>query len=92
MALLHAAADPIIIHTLALAPPPLFKSSIVFTNAIGDNPNKAVNSESTYKIPLYPQYEEAQEADLTEQGGAIGVTYGQFRTDHDHGHPEDPGT
>jgi len=44
------------------------------TNAIGDNPNKAVKSSMTFRVPRYPMYDEDQQVDLSSQGGAIGVT------------------
>jgi len=46
----------------------------VLTNKIGDNPNKAVKSSTTFKVPLYPMYDTSEQADLSEQGGTIGVT------------------
>jgi hypothetical protein len=44
------------------------------TNAVGDNPNKAVKSSMTFTVPLYPMYEDGEQADLSAKGGVIGVT------------------
>ena len=39
------------------------------------NPNYAVNSARTYKIPAVPEYSPSQETSLSAQGGIVGVTF-----------------
>ena len=46
------------------------------TNAVCDNPNKAYEKSTKYKIPLYPEYMTSSSTALNEVGGAIGVTFG----------------
>ena len=46
----------------------------IHTNAIGDNPNRAVMSSKTFKVPMYPMYDTSEQTDLSEQGGVVGIT------------------
>ena len=39
------------------------------------NPNTAIATESTYRIPLNPMYNPNEETDLSQQGGGIGVLF-----------------